>query len=127
MRIESETQAAPRITEADVEGAIASEWYINAGDGVVPDDFQPPVPAKHPLRQVTICVLVLRNGYKLVGVNEGPVSADNFDAEIGRKYARQKAVDQVWPLMGYELRSKLARNALGPHEPPRPFGINPVA
>jgi hypothetical protein len=108
-RIESEIQTAPRITEADVEGAIASEWYINAGDGVVPDDFQPPVPAKHQLRQVTICVLVLRNGYKLVGVNEGPVSADNFNAEIGRKYARQKAVDQVWPLLGYELRTKLSQ------------------
>jgi hypothetical protein len=107
--IESEIQAAPRITDADVEGAIASEWYINAGDGVVPDDFQPPVPAEHPLRQVTICVLVLRNGYKLVGVNEGPVSADNFDAEIGRQYARKKAVDQIWPLLGYELRTKLSQ------------------
>lgn len=111
-QIEQEIQAkgltAARITPADIEATIESEWYINAGTGVVPDDFQPPVPVDHPLRQVTICVLILKNGFKIVGVNEGPVSAANFDAELGRQYARQKAVDQIWPLLGYELRSKLA-------------------
>lgn len=56
---------------------------------------------------LTFCVLVLRNGHRIVGVNEGPVSAENFDAELARKLARQKAIDQIWPLMGYELRSKL--------------------
>ena len=30
------------------------------------------------------------------------------NAEIGRQIARENAVDKVWPLMGYELRSKLA-------------------
>ncbi len=35
------------------------------------------------------------------------MSAANFDAELGRKLARQKAIDQIWPLMGYELRTKL--------------------
>ena len=35
-------------------------------------------------------------------------SPENFNAEIGRKVARENAVDKVWPLMGYELRSKLA-------------------
>lgn len=34
----------------------------------------------------------------------------NFNAEIGRQIARENAVDKVWPLMGYELRSKLARD-----------------
>jgi len=97
-----------RITQADLEAQIESEWYINAADGVVPDDFQPPVPAVHPLRQITICVLVLKNGFKLVGVNEGSVDPTNFDPEIGRKYAREKAVEQMWPLLGYELKTKLS-------------------
>lgn len=126
--IENDMQA-PRITAADVEAEIASEWYINAADGVVPDEFQPPVPADHPLRQITICVLILRNGHKIVGVNEGPVSAANFNAELGRQYARQKAIDQVWPLLGYELQTKQAKQRAipGPHEPPRPPNSNPVA
>lgn len=35
-------------------------------------------------------------------------SPENFDADLGRKIARKNAIDKVWPLMGYELRSKLA-------------------
>jgi len=109
--IEQEIQAkgltAPRITPADLEANIASEWYINAGDGVVPDDFLPPVPANHPLRLLTFCVLVLKNGFTVTG-ESACASPENFDAELGKKIARQSAVAKVWPLMGYELRSKLA-------------------
>lgn len=60
------------------------------------------------LGMVTFCVLITTNGTKLVGVNTGPVSAANFDAELGRNLARQAAIDQLWPMLGYELRSKLA-------------------
>ena len=31
-----------------------------------------------------------------------------MNTEIGRKNAWENAVAKVWPLMGYELRSKLA-------------------
>ncbi len=97
---------APRITSADVEANIASEWYINAGDGVKPDDFQPPVPANHPLRLLTFCVLVLKNGFTVTG-ESACASPENFDAEVGRKIARRNAVDKIWPLMGYELKTRL--------------------
>lgn len=110
--IEQEIQAkgltAPRITPEDIEANIASEWYINAGEGVVPDAFQPPVPASHPLNQLTFCVLVLRNGFTVTG-ESACASPENFDADLGRKIARQNAISKVWPLMGYELRSKLAQ------------------
>ena len=32
----------------------------------------------------------------------------SFDAEMGRKIARQNAEQKIWPLMGYELKSWLA-------------------
>lgn len=108
--IEQEIQAkgltAPRITLADVEANIDSEWYINGGDAVA-DAFQPPVPGVHPLRQLTFCVLVLKNGYTVTGESVC-ASPENFDVELGRKIARQNAVNKVWPLMGYELRTKIA-------------------
>jgi len=116
-QIEQEIQAkganvAPRITPADVEANIVSERYFTARDGVDAltgcDGRIDCDPFEMELGLVTFCVIILRNGTKLVGVNEGPVSPANFDAELGRKLARQKAVDQIWPLMGYELRSKLA-------------------
>ena len=114
--IEQEIQAngltAPRITPADIEAVIVAERYFTARDGVDAltgcDGRIDCDPFEKDLGFVTFCVLILRNGTKVVGVNEGPVSPENFDADIGRKLARQRAVDQIWPLMGYELRSRLA-------------------
>ncbi|HST44500.1 MAG TPA: Gp49 family protein [Luteimonas sp.] len=101
---------APRVTPDDIEAAIGSEWYINGATGVVPDEFQPPVPADHPLRLLTFCVLVLRNGFTVTG-ESACASPENFDVEIGRKIARQNAVAKIWPLLGFRLRDKLAAGA----------------
>lgn len=100
---------APRVTPFEVEAQIRGEFYFTASDGVLGESEMGTRPAAWTnLDQVTICVLILRNGTKVVGVNEGPVSRENFSAEIGRQYARQKAMDQIWPMLGYELRTKLA-------------------
>lgn len=56
---------------------------------------------------LTFCVLVLSTGFTVTG-ESACASPESFDAEIGRKIARQNAVNKVWPLMGYELRSKLS-------------------
>ena len=98
---------APRVTPQDIEANILSTWYINAGEGVVPDDFMPPVPVDHPLRLLTFCVLLLRNGFTVTG-ESACASPENFNAEIGRKIARENAKQKIWPLLGYELRSKLS-------------------
>jgi len=114
--IEQEIQAkgltAPRVTPADIEANIACEHYFTAADGVlgnidvVPDDDQLDL-----LELLTFCVLVLRNGFTVTG-ESACASPENFDAEVGRKIARQNAVSRIWPLMGYELRSQLARPVL---------------
>ena len=62
------------------------------------------------LSLLTFCVLVLRNGFTVTG-ESACASPENFDAEIGRNIARQNAVDKVWPLLGYELKTKLAGGA----------------
>ncbi len=72
-----------------------------------------PQPEQEALRLLTFCVLTLRNGFTVTG-ESACASPENFDAEIGRKIARQNAVAKVWPLMGYELRSKLAQTAPWP-------------
>jgi hypothetical protein len=59
------------------------------------------------LTLLTFCVLVLRNGFTVTG-ESACASSENFNAEIGKRIARENAVAKVWPLMGYELRSKLA-------------------
>lgn len=124
--IEQEIKAkgltAPRVTPSDIEANIASEHYFTAGDGVVGvqavsaaqgkalgDEVQLracEVPDE--LDLLTFCVLVLRNGFTVTG-ESACASPENFDADLGRKIARQNAVQKLWPLMGYALKEKLAQ------------------
>lgn len=98
---------APHVTTTDVEASIEAEHYFTAAHGcsgaahVIHDENQ-----RGPLAMLTFCVLILRNGTKLVGVNHGPVAAENFDPAVGRRMARQDAVRQIWPLLGYALRER---------------------
>ena len=108
--IQAKANKAPRVTPADIEGEIASEHYFTAEDGVGrASKGQTSNGGKNPasLSLLTFCVLVLRNGFTVTG-ESACASPENFDAELGRKIARQNAVSRIWPLMGYELRSKLA-------------------
>ncbi len=113
--IEQEIQAkgltAPRVTPDDIEAAIASEHYFTASQAVsLTTGDTPPAP----LDLLTFCIFVMRNGFTVVG-KSACASPENFDAALGRKIARQDAISQCWPLLGYELRSKLA--AVPPHDP----------
>jgi hypothetical protein len=112
--IEQEIQAkgltAPRITPDDIEENIAEEHYFTGLEGVRGSELlqnKPECIPAHSLHLLTFCVLVLRNGFTVTG-ESACASPENFDAELGRKIARRNAEAKIWPLMGYELRSKLA-------------------
>lgn len=108
---------APRVTPADIEAAIASEHYFTARDardaGVEadPDNEQwygllDSAAIFRSLECLTICVLVLRNGFTVLG-KSACASPENFNAEIGRRVAREDAINQCWSLLGYALRDRL--------------------
>lgn len=107
--IENEIQAkgltAPRITPADIEANIRGEHYFTAGDGYTGASGGSVYPTC--LGLLTFCVLELQNGFTVTG-ESACASPENFDADLGKKIARQNAIGKVWPLMGYELRTKLA-------------------
>src|SRR5574343_183712 len=112
--IEQEIQAkrltAPRVTPPMIESNIISERYFSAQDGADNSDVHAGAQKGAPnesLALLTFCVLVLRNGFTVTG-ESACASPENFDAELGRKIARQNAVQKVWSLMGYELRTKLS-------------------
>lgn len=105
---------APRVTQADIEANITGEVYFTAADGYRNSPcYDPnghahePLPAPAPLRQLTLCVLVLKNGFTVTG-ESACASPDNFNAEIGERIARENAVSKIWPLMGYALKENLA-------------------
>ena len=113
--IEQEIQAkgltAPRITPADLKANIVGEYFFTAADGVQAafnsqDELTRLTGAHGELALLTFCVLVLRNGFTVTG-ESACASPENFDAEIGRKIARENAEQKVWPLMGYALKKQL--------------------
>lgn len=106
-KIQAKGLTAPRITPADIEANIASEHYFTAADGVYGAGKGVAKERPSCLSLLTFCVLVLRNGFTVTG-ESACASPENFDAEIGRKIARDNAINKVWPLMGYELKSRLA-------------------
>lgn len=107
--IQAKASAGPRVTPADIEAEIASTFYFTAGDGVRGESEMGTSPAGRAksLELLTFCVLVLRNGFTVIG-HSACVSPENFDADVGRKIARQNAVDQIWPLLGFRLRDQLS-------------------
>lgn len=96
--IEQEIQAkgltAPRVTPQDIEANIIDTEIV-----------------KHVSKSGQVlrwAILTARNGFAVVGKPSCSVSSENDNAEIGEKVAIGNSKDELWPLMGYELRSKLA-------------------
>jgi hypothetical protein len=57
------------------------------------------------LYNVTLCILELRNGFVIIG-KSACVDSRNFDEDLGRQLAREDAVKQVWPYLGFRLADK---------------------
>jgi hypothetical protein len=114
--IKAKGKTAPRITPDVIQRTIKSAYYFTAMDGV--DGHFRGGPESQGCRDaselsvLTFCVLVLQNGFTVTG-ESACASPENFDAEIGRKIARQNAEQKIWALEGYVLKCNLAaHNAL---------------
>lgn len=93
---------APRVQLADIENSIAARYDLTADKAICG------APAMDELKLLSICILVMKNGFTVIG-KSAPASAANFNAELGRKFAYEDAIRQLWPLMGFALREKLHR------------------
>jgi hypothetical protein len=91
---------APRVSLDDIEKAIAAEYSFTADDAIQN------APGHPSLRLLTLCLIVMKNGFVVVG-KSAPASPANFNRELGAKLAREDAIRQLWPLMGYALREHL--------------------
>jgi hypothetical protein len=91
---------APRVSLASMEAKIVARYDMTgseAADATVPS-----------LAILSICILVMENGFTVIG-KAAPASAENFNRELGKKFAYEDAIRQLWPLEGYLLRSQQAR------------------
>jgi Phage protein (N4 Gp49/phage Sf6 gene 66) family len=99
---------APRVSLADIEAAIAERHDMTGARAadiavVIRKDGKP----GHPLSLLSICILVMKNGFTVIG-KSAPASAENFNPDLGKKFAYEDAIRQLWPLMGFALRDRLA-------------------
>lgn len=78
---------APRVTKQDVLDFIKSEKYLYSDT-------------------LTFCVLTLENGFTVTG-ESACASLANYNKEIGDRLAKESAINKIWGLLGFELRSRL--------------------
>ena len=96
---------APRVALADIEAKIVARYDFTADKAISSD-----APVMEALSRLTICLLVMQNGYMVVG-KSAPASPENFNRELGIQFAYEDAIRQVWPLEGYALRERLVGQA----------------
>lgn len=99
---------APRVSLTDIEAAIAHRFEFTGADVLNAihwvDEKQPDAPS---LSVLSICLLVMKNGFTVIG-KSAPASPENFNADLGQKLAYEDGIRQLWPLMGFSLRDRLA-------------------
>lgn len=79
----------PRITPDMVDSMIVSvQYHVFAGT------------------TATVCCLTLTNGFTLIG-HSSCISPENFNEEVGRKIAFDRARSQIMPLEAYLLNAKI--------------------
>lgn len=93
-RLSAEVQKTPnRVSLASIKDKIASVEYYN-----------PPI-APH----MTVAFVEMSNGFILVG-KSAPADSDNYNKELGEKFAFEDAVRQAWPLEAYNMLTDALRD-----------------
>lgn len=78
-----------KVTLDGIKAKIKGETYLVLPDG-----------------RTTLCILTMENGYTIKGLS-ACVDPAEFDLNLGRKYAFEDAINQIWPLEGYLLAENL--------------------
>lgn len=99
--------AAPRVTLQSIESNIVAEYSFTA------DKATPSIPHHESLSLLTIHILVMRNGFTILGTS-ACAAPENFDAVVGARIARMKALDKAFELEGYLLKEQLLHRVNDP-------------
>ena len=95
----------PKVTLDNIESIIQQEVFFTAAEGA---SYNIEYKNTHPsLSLLTFCILVLKNGFTVTG-ESACVSPENFNADIGKKIARENAINKIWMLEGYRLKQQLS-------------------
>lgn len=104
----SANATAPRVSLQSMQDKIEHSFFTTGKHAVeARGENEPTFVIPESLNILTICVLVMKNGFVLIG-KSAPASPENFNADLGQKLAYEDAIRQLWPLEGYALREQIA-------------------
>lgn len=95
---------APRVSLADIESAINMRYDLTGSQALAGHIIHEADVEK--LKIFSICILTMKNGFMVIGTS-APASPENYNQELGAKFAYENCVRQLWPLMGFALRDRL--------------------
>jgi hypothetical protein len=98
--VEEEVPPMPLVTSFSMEEEIVDDYYRNLGSAIK-------APEGSPAYNTTLCILVLRNGFVIVG-KSACVYSENFNEDTGKRLAREDALRQIGPFMGWREADKRA-------------------
>lgn len=109
-----ENKTPVKVLIEEVKANIRHTFYFTAEDGIVGNYDIDGLRGmdQDSLSRFTICVLVLQNGFVIIGTN-ACVNKETWNRMDGQKYAYENALNQVWLLMGYELKTKQYYESIG--------------
>lgn len=109
LRVDDEVAAsvakAPRVALEDIEREVEFKHVLNGLD-LLPRSLQVPKEVATHLGCLTLAVVVLKNGFVVIG-SSACASPENYDMALGEKFAYEHALRQLWSHFGFCLRQKL--------------------
>ena len=94
------------VTKASIEAKIRNVYYINAGAAVQASDQGYNERDLEELKLVTICIIILENGFKVEGTS-AYVDPSRYNEDIGQEEAYKAAFDKIWEKEGYLLKQQM--------------------
>lgn len=99
------------VTKESIDAKIKTVVYLNVGAGVeATDGGTTNQDVLDNLYLVTLCIIILDNGFKVEGVS-ACVDPANYDEQKGRECAYENAYEKIWQLEGYLLRQAMHEKA----------------
>ena len=96
----------PTVTKASIEAKIRGVYFINAGAAVKSSDRGYTERDLEELNLVTICIIILENGFKVEGTS-ACVDPKIYNEAIGQQEAYNAAFEKIWEKEGYLLKQKM--------------------
>jgi hypothetical protein len=95
------------VSKESIETKIKSVVYLNAGKAAE-DEYGDALSEDvlKNLNLVTICIIILENGFKVEGM-AACIDPANYNEQKGRECAYEKAFEKIWEVEGYLLRQAM--------------------